>query len=107
MSVDADRLHAAAPGLLNLLVAELAERLAPMLADEIAGMLARRDLGTRDLVSLDELVEQLPSEKRPETWKRWLYDHLRRGEVGGAVKLGGSWFFDVEQTRTWVRNNAR
>lgn len=93
---------------LDQLVEQLANALAPRIADELAARLgasAATDagtLGTAQLVTLDELVAQLPKSKAPATWKRWLYEHLRRGEVAGAVKLGGSWFFDVEATRAWL-----
>ena len=53
-------------------------------------------------MSLDELVAELPKAKEPATWKRWLYERLRHGEVPGAVKLGGSWFFDGDRVREWI-----
>ena len=95
------------PALLEQLVDLLAERLAPRLADELAARLeapaaAQNGLGTARLVALDELVAELPRSKPPQTWKRWLYERLRRDEVPGAVKLGGSWFFDVERLRPWL-----
>lgn len=101
--------------LVELVADRIADRLAPRLADELAARRlasAQPGAGTSALLTLDELVAELPSGKRPETWKRWLYERLRQGEkdatrkVPGAVKLGGSWFFEPEQARAWIANGA-
>jgi hypothetical protein len=47
-------------------------------------------------MTLDQLIGELPAAKRPQTWKRWLYERTRRGEIPGCVKLGGMLFFDRE-----------
>jgi hypothetical protein len=52
------------------------------------------------------LVAELPSAKRPQTWKRWLYERTRRGEIPGCVKLGGMLFFEREPALTWLRAGA-
>lgn len=54
------------------------------------------------LLTLDELVAELPAGKQPATWKRWLYERTRRGEVPGCFKIGGSLFFDLEQVQSWL-----
>ena len=99
--------------LVELVANRLADKLAPRIAQELAGHnVAPPAVGMSALLTLDELVAELPAGKRPETWKRWLYERLRQGErdaertVPGAVKLGGSWFFDPEQVRAWLANGA-
>jgi hypothetical protein len=84
---------------LEQLVDLLAERLAPKVAAELAALQPAPPAQSR-LLSLDEFVTQLPAAKSPETWKRWLYDYLRRGEVAGAVKLGG--FVDPGEAMPWL-----
>ena len=61
------------------------------------------DAGTAQLLTLDQLVAELPPAKRPETWKRWLYERTRRGEIPGCVKLGGMLFFQRESAVAWLR----
>jgi len=87
----------------------LAEALAPRLAAQLATQAATAAEGppSRRLLTLDELVAQLPAGKKPATWKRWLYertrrDHLPGQEVPGARKIGGRWFFVAEQTIAWL-----
>jgi hypothetical protein len=58
------------------------------------------------LLTLDELVAEFPTAKRPQTWKRWLYERTRRGEVPGCVKLGGMLFFEREPALAWLRAGA-
>jgi hypothetical protein len=58
------------------------------------------------LLTLDELIAELPRGKKPQTWKRWLYERTRRGEVPGCVKLGGMLFFQRERTLAWFRGGA-
>ena len=95
---------------LEQLVSAIADELAPRIAEEVAHRLElpqqNGGLGTEGLITLDQLVEQLPPAKSPATWKSWLYERLRRREVPGAVKLGGSWFFDVERVRSWIEAGA-
>jgi hypothetical protein len=90
-------------------LAELAAALAPRLADELSARIPARPQQaseTARLLTLDELVAELPPAKRPETWKRWLYERTRRGEVPGCVKLGGMLFFEREPALTWLRAGA-
>lgn len=89
-------------------VARLAAALAPRLAEELSarGEEASPRAAARRLLTLDELVAELPPAKRPETWKRWLYERTRRGEVPGCVKLGGMLFFEREPALTWLRAGA-
>jgi hypothetical protein len=49
---------------------------------------------------------ELPRAKRPQTWKRWLYERTRRGEIPGCVKLGGMLFFEREPALAWLRAGA-
>jgi hypothetical protein len=90
-------------------VDRLANALAPRLAVELSARL-RRSVGepasTATLLTLDELVAQLPPAKQPQTWKRWLYERTRRGEVPGCVKLGGMLFFEREPALAWLRGGA-
>ncbi len=97
--------------LLDELADLIVDRLADRVADEVAARLGATTMlpaaaGTSSLVTLDELVAELPPAKRPETWKAWLYERLRRGEVPGAVKLAGSWFFDPPRARGWIESGA-
>jgi len=90
-------------------VAELADALVPRLVDQLAARApapGEAELTTAHLLTLDQLVGALPNAKKPETWKRWLYERTRRGEVPGCVKLGGMLFFEREPALAWLRAGA-
>jgi hypothetical protein len=92
-------------------VAALADALAPRIAEKLAQVerppaAASQSPTIARLLTLDELVAELPSAKRPQTWKRWLYERTRRGEIPGCVKLGGMLFFEREPALTWLRAGA-
>jgi hypothetical protein len=90
-------------------VDRLADALAPRLAAELSARLrppVGEPMTTSNLLTLDELVAQLPPAKRPQTWKRWLYERTRRGEIPGCVKLGGMLFFEREPALDWLRAGA-
>jgi hypothetical protein len=87
--------------------------LAEALATQVAQRLSSRSLAPADgqaptsrLLTLDQLVAELPPAKRPQTWKRWLYERTRRGEVPGCVKLGGMLFFERDPALAWLRAGA-
>jgi hypothetical protein len=90
------------------LIEAVAQRVADLLAPRLVAALAQpsphepTQWPTRRLLSLDELVAQLPAAKRPATWKRWLYEHSRHGHVPGCHKLGGRLYYDPEQTIPWL-----
>jgi hypothetical protein len=89
------------------LPAELLDALAEALADRLAAKLATQgptgaEGSARRLLTMDELVTQLPVGKSPKTWKRWLYERTRRNQVPGGCKIGGRLFFDSEQTIPWL-----
>lgn len=88
----------------------LADALAPKLAEQLSlrrtPISARPDSPAERLLTLDELVALLPPAKRPQTWKRWLYERTRRGEIPGCVKLGGMLFFEREHALDWLRTGA-
>jgi hypothetical protein len=86
----------------------LAEALAPRIARQLADRPPSADPSTPTarLLTLDELVAELPTAKRPQTWKRWLYERTRRGEIPGCVKLGGMLFFEREPALAWLRAGA-
>jgi hypothetical protein len=88
--------------------ARLADALAPRLATELSRLPAPtvEQATPAKLLTLDELVAQLPAAKRPQTSKRWLYERTRRGEVPGCVKLGGMLFFEPEPALAWLRAGA-
>lgn len=102
---DAERLET--PATAAPVVDALAEALAPRIARELAARPATI-AGTPSgrLLTLDQLVAELPAAKRPQTWKRWLYERTRRGEIPGCVKLGGMLFFDREPALAWLRAGA-
>jgi len=83
----------------ELLAAALTPRLAAQLAQQAAPPVPAL---TRRLLSLDELVAQLPAAKSPQTWKRWLYERTRKDQIPGCNKIGGRLFFDREQTIAWL-----
>ena len=88
-------------------VTVLAEALAPRLAAELSTRItAPEPAMASKLLTLDELVAELPPAKRPQTWKRWLYERTRRGEIPGCVKLGGMLFFERETALAWLRAGA-
>jgi hypothetical protein len=89
-------------------LAMLAEALAPRLAQQLSHAVApsSEHAPTARLLTLDQLVAELPAAKRPQTWKRWLYERTRRGEIPGCVKLGGMLFFEREPALDWLRAGA-
>lgn len=89
-------------------VTMLAEALAPRLAQQLSRAVApaSEQAPTARLLTLDQLVAELPPAKRPQTWKRWLYERTRRGEIPGCVKLGGMLFFEREPALEWLRAGA-
>jgi hypothetical protein len=89
-------------------VTMLAEALAPRLAQQLSHAVAPPSEHTRTarLLTLDQLVAELPPAKRPQTWKRWLYERTRRGEIPGCVKLGGMLFFEREPALDRLRAGA-
>jgi hypothetical protein len=89
----------------------LLRQLAKLLAAELAPLLLARALtppesSPRRLLSVDELVALLPSGKKPATWKAWLYQRTRLGQVPGCHKLGNRLFFDPDQTLPWLTDGA-
>ncbi len=90
-------------------VAVLADALATRVAQQLSSRSSASTNGetsTATLLTLDQLVAELPPAKRPQTWKRWLYERTRRGEVPGCVKLGGMLFFEREPALAWLRAGA-
>jgi hypothetical protein len=90
-------------------VAGLVDALVPRLAAELAARTpatTAQESPTARLLTLDQLVAELPPAKKPETWKRWLYERTRRGEVPGEVKIGGMLFFEREPALAWLRAGA-
>ena len=95
--------------MLEPLLAQFADLVADALAPRLAEAIARQSLRPaaaeeplRRLVTLDQLVALLPPGKKPETWRRWLYERTRHHAVPGAEKIGGRWFFDTERTIPWL-----
>ena len=90
-------------------VAGLVDALVPRLAAELAARTpatVAQKSPTARLMTLDQLVAELPPAKKPETWKRWLYERTRRGEVPGEVKIGGMLFFEREPALAGLRAGA-
>ncbi len=102
-----------APTLPAGLIEAVAQRVADLLAPRLVAALAQASpheptrWPTRRLVSLDELVAQLPAAKKPATWKRWLYEHSRHGQVPGCHKLGGRLYYDPEHTIPWLLQTTK
>jgi hypothetical protein len=94
----------AAPTVVDALAEALAPRIARQLAERPPAAGAATPTG--GLLTLDQLVAELPTAKRPQTWKRWLYERTRRGEIPGCVKLGGMLFFEREPALAWLRAGA-
>jgi hypothetical protein len=108
-AITADGKAADAPAASSEAVAVLAEALAARVAQQLSSRSLVSTNGqtpTSRLLTLDQLVAELPPAKRPQTWKRWLYERTRRGEVPGCVKLGGMLFFDREPALDWLRAGA-
>src|SRR6266540_3306555 len=72
----------AAPTVVDALAEALAPRIARQLAESPPASGAETPTGR--LLTLDQLVAELPTAKRPQTWKRWLYERTRRGEIPAA-----------------------
>jgi hypothetical protein len=106
----ADRVPGLSPALLDGLLDEIADKLAPRVAEEVVARLGSpapsNGLGMAGRLTLDELVAELPKSKAPKTWKSWLYEHLRRGDVPGAVKLAGDWYLDAEKVKAWLERDG-
>jgi hypothetical protein len=94
------------PPAVDLLAEALAPRLAEQLSQRIPPSPLPEPAPTTKLLTLDQLVAELPPAKPPQTWKRWLYERTRRGDVPGCVKLGGMLFFERESTLAWLRAGA-
>ena len=95
--------------MLDTLVEFLDDRVADRVADRVIEHLnatQQPQAPSGRLLSLDELVRLLPATKKPQTWRRWLYDQLRGNQVPGACKLGGSWFFRPDTTLEWLNLNG-
>jgi hypothetical protein len=96
------------------LLGELIERLADALAPRLAQLLSDQpptntdDHPSRRLLTIDQLVAQLPAGKKPQTWKSWLYQQTRHGHIPGCYRLGGRLFFNPDETLPWLLGtNAR
>lgn len=90
---------------LDLLADAIADRLVPRVADRLAARLAPpEEPAGRPVLSFDELLDLLPPDRSRATWRRWLYERLRRGEVPGAVKLGARWAFRGDDVRAWLED---
>ena len=96
------------PDTLQPLLDRLAAALAPRLAAELAARQppSAEALPSR-LLSLDELIDRLPRSKKPQTWKRWLYERTRRGAIPGCHKLGGRLYFDPDTLDGWLTANPQ
>ena len=92
--------------MLDTLLELVADRVADQITTRLSSAQNVSDRAEPPLLSLDELVAELPPAKRPETWKGWLYERLPRGDVPGAVKLGGRWFFRAAEVRAWIQDGA-
>jgi hypothetical protein len=92
--------------LLERLAERLAQLLTPMLAANLPAALPEPVIPTQRLLSLDQLVALLPAGKRPATWKAWLYQHTRLGQVPGCHKIGNRLFFDPDLTLPWLLDGA-
>ena len=92
--------------LLAPLAALVAELLAPLLAAELNRQPATAGPPTRRLLTLDELIALLPNGKKRSTWKAWLYQRTRLGQVPGCHKIGGRLFFDRDLTLAWFAEGA-
>ena len=104
-----NRATPASEDVLNTLVELLADRVADHVADRVIERLKTTlepQAPSGGLLTLDDLVRLLPATKKPQTWRRWLYEKLRRGEVPGACKLGGSWFFRPDTTLEWLGHST-
>jgi len=97
---------AAEPEPVAVLADALASRLAAELSSRIPASATPDPAAMARLLTLDQLVAVLPPAKAPQTWKRWLYERTRRGEIPGCVKLGGMLFFEREPALAWLRAGA-
>jgi hypothetical protein len=106
--LNGDNEAATDPGGKSEAVTVLADALALRLAQELSQRIppSRESSPTTRLLTLDQLVAELPAAKAPQTWERWLYERTRRGEIPGCVKLGGMLFFEREPALDWLRAGA-
>jgi hypothetical protein len=98
----------------ELLLAQLVELLAAALAPQVAELLlAARDpsptdgLPSRRLLMIDELVALLPAGKNPQTWKNWIYQKTRFGQLPGCYRLGGRLFFNPDETLPFLLTQGK
>jgi len=99
LQLPADAWQSLSSHLIEQLAAALAPRLADLLADRQP---AAAVPASRRLLTLDELIALLPAGKKPKTWKAWLYQRTRHGQVPGCHRLGGRLFFNPDQTLPWL-----
>lgn len=93
---------------------ELAELLADRLTEKVAARLAanhaaawNHGAGSGD-ETLDEFVKRLPRCKPAKRWRRWMYEHLQRGEVPVpevAYKAGNLWLIRPEKGLAWFEGH--
>jgi hypothetical protein len=95
----------------ELLLRQLVELLADALAPRLAALLENHaaapppdGLPSRKLLTIDELVALLPAGKKPQTWRNWLYQKTRFGQVPGCYRLGNRLFFNPDETLPWLLN---
>ena len=58
-------------------------------------------------LTADELIEKLPNSRTPQQWRRWLQVNSQKGQVPGAVKLGGAWCYRPDETVAWLEGRQQ
>ena len=58
-------------------------------------------------LTVDELVDLLPSSRTPKQWRWWLQVNSLNGQVPGAVKLGGAWCYGPDETTAWIEGRQQ
>jgi hypothetical protein len=104
-NLGSDSLSVALEPLLARFATLLARELAPCLTAELA-LQQPAPSSARRLLTLNELIELLPAGKKPTTWKPWLYQRTRLGQVPGCHKIGNRLFFNPDLTLPWLTNPA-
>jgi len=87
---------------LDALLDDLVEQIAERVESKLAERLKVHEAPSVRPLTMDELIDLLPNTKTPEQWRRWLQVNSAKGEVPGAVKLGGVWCFRPDETLAWI-----
>jgi hypothetical protein len=87
---------------LDTLLDDLVELIDERVELRLAERLAAQETPRVKPLTVDELIDLLPNTRTPKQWRRWLQVNSQKGQVPGAVKLGGVWCYRPDETLGWI-----